>query len=275
MVEKYEVSRFNKFDLFLLLTGGAIEIEESLNKGVITKILDDKLNKVKPEENMKVLRQIAVNEKHGLDRKNKNHINVSLETLNFVYSFIHEPQDFDFESLERIYLKFISSLIKHRNETSDKSIIFNNDAHIYNNDTIMDITTFHKILVFRNPLDQYSRRKTISYNFKVGFMRRIWRFMSYTRHYVTNSTRTIKLIKRDSNINLINYEFFILNDFGRASILKKLGCNDEHKMTSNFNVNYSISNIGVYKNNLNIIEMVVLFIFCYPFFMLLRNSSQK
>jgi len=273
MIVENNIILLNKFDLFAMISGGMIGLEESINKVIITKLLNLKLNKKKSKIISKMIIESEPEQTIVGQRKNKNHTDITLEILDECYSRLDLPEEFSADEVRYIYLNFVLKLIENRNETSQKLIIFNNDAHIYNRDSALNISNFFKYLVFRNPLDQYYTILSVNGMSELKPLNRTKMLLRFTIGYISKSLKTIRELMINPSIHLIGFEEFLNNNLFRESILKGLKCNNQSKVRSHFRLDYSLSNIGVYKGHLSPVEVTVIFLCCYPIYKLLSRLS--
>jgi len=220
-------------------------MEKALNTNLLNELFENKINIKRSAKNIKSITNISRNEITGLDRKNKNQTDLTCYILESAFSGVSDARVFNINEIGKIYQIFVNQLLESANKLSGKKIIFNNDVHIYNNDSSIDIGDFHKFLVFRNPLDQLSTQLTIYFNDDIIGHKRLIFITRFIIRYNLNFFSTIRAIINDKSVNLINYELFLKKKSLRDNILEKISCLGSEKIKSTFNLEYSKSNIRV------------------------------
>lgn len=160
---------------------------------------------------------------------------------------VHDNCDID------ILADSIKNIVKaiYKSGCSDSLFLIDNALNANNYELISEVMKKMNgeaisILVIRNPLDQYSDLKTFA-NKK----------LFHIVHFCYNYIRTLKRIKGNNKIIVIKFEDFILNEYARSEIIKRLNIQIKGNPLF-YNPSDSIKNINIWRKNLSKIEHLIL-----------------
>lgn len=240
--EKKLINKIKINDFLALMSGGHFGLEDNINEKIL-------LTKIDLYEKNKIIFEADLSFWIYISLKFKDLVITKIEDIKIEYIRI---------------IKIVFDYLSHK----EKICIFNNDVHIHNNDSHLDLRFFNKILVFRNPLDQYSEKKEKSMRFKSNRFKLIIHVLHYNKSLVNSLMKK----KKDNNLKIVNFENFILKKKYREDLLKTIDyIKYNHQERNNyFNPSKSINNIRIPREELNLFEKLIISISCYPIYYVTR-----
>lgn len=252
--KRYGVEKYNAYDLLVLITGGNFGYEYALNNSFHNSFFNNK---------------DGFNGS-GVFRKNRKSI-INQTFLNDVSENLVGDGEFGIDKLTHFYKLLMNSIVNELEETQQRVILFNNDVHLYNNDSYFDFRDYHKILVYRNPLDQFVDKEVITRELKKYSFERFCSLFKFVLSYNVKVLLTIIRILRDKNIVLISFERFVRDEDTRDNLVHLFNKKVEPYHVNRFDTNTSIKNIGIYKRKLSIAEVVLIYVMAYPAYLFTQS----
>lgn len=240
----------NKYDLIAILSGGEKGIETAINKNKIIQIFN-KFEKI------------------------KNKIDVSnIRILDYTSKFVGDSSIFfnGYREFTYFYEKFLKMLIYSLKKEKNKYTLFNNDVYLHERDNFIKINEALKIIVYRNPFDQYSDKKQ-SYKIS-GFIDS----SKLLLHFLFLSYKQAFLIAKNNNSidYLINFESLVMDVDYRNELFKKFFQLESDDLNYNkFRPEESKKNIYKPRENLIHIEKILLFILISLPYFFIKNSKKN
>lgn len=276
-----ELKPFSKADFIYLISAGKYEINGLNNKQKINQILDFRLIKrlkVRKKYNQKALSYIFEKEpaisKFVSHREHKNDVKIDYETLFEAVDINCQSESIGINQIIKSYYKTILYLAdKFYEVLPKKKIVFNNDAHLYNDDSLLNMDNFIKFVVIRNPIFIYSNRLYVRYDYNMGFIKRFKYLLSYAKDLNIQLIRLIFKFRRE-NINIISFEKFTKDNNERLRVLEKIGCRAKFDNMVYYNNSYSISNLKFNNDKLKYIDKFMLVMLTFPFYLTLLLLSR-
>lgn len=239
---KYGVNDYNAYDFAFLMSGGRYGLDKARNKEYFS---DNIINII---------------------RKNKK---ILLEEQFLVNVIKSEFQDeyIKFHEIKVKYIAVVKKLCLDLETSNDKIILFNNDAHAYNNDSFFELNDYLKIIVYRNPLDQFTDR-VILRKYKNYHLKRTRVLLAFA---IVNNVRLIKSFIFsiiDKNTMYFTFEQFLDDPTFSVKIIKFISKKQNLQETKvskrRFDKERSKGNINIHKGELSLYETLILNIFALP-----------
>lgn len=244
---KHSVIHFNMYDFVVLISGGRYGLEKSLNKYYHKKFFRD---------NPRYVGDLLNIEEPVLVEIIKNSIGV---------------KEIGFHDVIENYNLIVDALLNKLESIETRIVTFNNDAHIYRNDSYYDLTDIHKILVYRNPLDQFTDR----YIYSPAENTKPYRKINLVRFILIHNIKLIVSIYKtltDKKLKLISFERFLFDENEREKLFDSFYptviSNDFKRRENRFFLEKSRGNIGLYKTRLTLVEITLIYLFSWPLYKL-------
>lgn len=265
----------NKNDFLALMSGGRFGLIGNPNSNLIKSILikNSKMNKRSTKvinyiNSIKEKEKIVLKDSKILLELNRHEWDKHLKSFSNLK--IYRP-----EEVKKSCINIISNMIRIMNEDKMK-IIFNNDAHIWNSDSYYTLDSFLNLLVFRNPLDQYARKLNFTDFEEERIFKRIKSLLGFIKYYNISLIASLFKALKKSNLILVHYDQFILNENYRNQLVKiVLGkTKPSPKPEKIFNLDYSLTNIKLPRKKLRLEQVILIAFFCYPIYLIARVFSK-
>ena len=242
---KFNVSDYNIYDFVALISAGRYGMNLALNRKYHEEFFKNKPNYF------------------------GNQINIEESILIDIIRNSVGEKEITVNEVVKSYNLIVDGLLNELETNQSKLVVFNNDAHIYRNDSFYDLTGIHKIIVFRNPLDQFTDRYIFSpgQNTSPNRTRNLFRFI-----LVHNIKLLITIYKTliDDKLRLISFERFLFDENERERLFQSLNqasvANVESERIKRFEVEKSKKNVGLYKTRLTLLEVTLIYVFAWPLY---------
>lgn len=271
-IENRKIQSLNIYDIAMLVSGGSTGYLKAINFELNSLFISNHLSTIYDKRMLRIISEMELNE-YYVRRENPNIINLTEEILDSIVKQHYPDEQIDVNKFKQNYIRFVELLLQSHSLFSSKTIIFNNDTHIWKKDSYFDVGYLGSILVFRNPLDQYARNLDMFDLYHLTLYRRLKFLIKFLFNY-NYEILVATIYSKKNNYFFISFEDFLLKENIRESIIKKLNLIKYTKSSSKvFDINYSLKGINSYKNILPYYEIILIRILSCIFYRLAKFSQ--
>lgn len=262
------INKIKVADLVFIISGGRVFKGLVSEPALMNDVLGNLSSIVRDDLYYSRINEISKHE-HIVIRDSKNHFDLLTEKdISKLLSRQLKVSEININELEKYYCIILKILIEGFEKKTGNYLLFNNDAHLYNNDSLMDLSSFIKILVFRNPLDMYTRKQFIHGYNNLNPIKKIKRILFFS--YSFNKKMVKSLINKKKNgYILIQFEDFLTNERTRNRLIEHIGmeynCN---VINQKFKIDYSLMQIGVSRSGLDFFSKIFLSLTSIPAYLI-------